>query len=523
MNSLPSIQEMLSEFAPVRISADLSFFSEREKKVISLLVEAGKIADEIFWEQNSPDGVSIRDSLARLQTKEAKDLLHLVNIFYGPYSQVFDNRRFVGNGPEIKPKGANFYPIDLEPMEFESYVAEHPDQKDYLESPYTIVVRDRGKLKAIPYSKAYPKIEEIAKKLEEAASFCDDVNLKKYLFLRAKALRNDDYFESDMAWMDVQNSNIDVVIGPIENYQDESFNYKTAFEAMVMVKDIEGSKKLEIFQNNINYFERNLPYNKKYIRKSAGTENILQVVNIVYFGGDCQAGTKTIANSLPNDPRVHELKGGKKSMFKNIMEAKFNKILLPIAKEILSPELLSKLDKESFASFVTLHEVSHTLGRGFVYGNDSLSVREALKEKLSAIEESKADVLGLYNHKHLFDKGLISNDFLEKTIVTYVAGFFRSIRFGSESAHGKANLIQLNFLRERGVIRLVNGRVSFDIYKVLNEVEALARLVLTIQAEGNYEEATKIVDKYAKLDNETINLLERIKKVPRDLDTSYDF
>lgn len=523
MDNLPQIQEMISEFAPVRISVDLSFLSEREKKVIMLLVEAGKIADEIFWMQNTPDGLAIRDSLAKLQTREAKELLHLVNIFYGPYSQVYDNRRFVGNGPLVKPKGANFYPIDLEPSEFEHYVAEHPDQKNELESQYTIVVRDKGKLKAIPYSKAYPMIEEMAKKLEEAASFCDDANLKKYLLLRAKALRNDDYYESDMAWMDVKNSNIDIVIGPIENYQDEMFNYKTAFEAMVMVKDIEGSKKLEIFQNNIDYFEHNLPYDQKYIRKSAGTDNILQVMNIVYFGGDCQAGTKTIANSLPNDPRVHEMKGGKKSIFKNILEAKFDKILVPIAQEILTDNLLSKLDKESFTSFVTLHEVSHTLGRGFVYGNDYLSVRKALKEKYSAIEECKADVLGLYNHKHLFDKGLISKDFLEKTIVTYVAGFFRSIRFGSESAHAKANLIQLNFLKERNAIRVVDGKVFFDIYKVLKEVEALARLVLTIQAEGNYEEATKLVNNYAKFDNETIKLLERIKKVPRDLETSYDF
>ncbi|MGQ9818563.1 MAG: dipeptidyl-peptidase 3 family protein [Candidatus Kapaibacteriales bacterium] len=523
MRDLPSTQEMISEFAPVHIKADLSFLSERERKVLKLLVEAGKIADEIFWEQNSLDGLAIKDSLSKMQTKEAKDLLHLVNIFYGPYSQVYDNRRFVGNGPEVKPKGANFYPIDLEPSEFERYVAEHPDQKDELESQYTIVVRVKGKLKAIPYSKAYPKIEKMAIKLEESASYCDDENLRKYLLLRAKALRTDDYFESDLAWMNVKNSNIDVVIGPIENYQDEMFNYKTAFEAMVMVKDIEGSKMLETFQNNIDYFESNLPYDKKYIRKSAGTGNILQVMNIIYFGGDCQAGTKTIANSLPNDPRVHELKGGKKTMFKNVMEAKFDKILVPIAREILDPSLLSKLNKESFISFVTLHEVSHTLGRGFVYGNDSLSVRKALKDKYSAIEECKADVLGLYNHKHLFDKGLISKEFLEKTIITYVAGFFRSIRFGSESAHAKANLIQLNYLKEKGLIRVVDGKITFDINKVLSGIEELAMIVLTIQAEGNYDEATKLVDKYARFDNETIKLLKRINKVPRDLDTSYDF
>lgn len=523
MSELPSVKEMISEFAPVHIRADLSFLTEREKKVISLLVEAGKIADEIFWIQNTPDGIRIRDSLAKLNTSEAKDLLHLVKIFYGPYSQVYDNRRFVSEGPEFKPKGANFYPLDMTREEFQKYLKEHPEQKEELESQYTIVVREGKKLKAIPYSKAYPKIETMAKKIEEAAQFCDNESLKKFLLLRAKALRTDDYFESDLAWMDIKNNNIDVVIGPIENYQDELFNYKTAFEAMVMVKDLEGTKQLEMFEKNIDYFEHNLPYDKKYIRSSAGKGNILQIVNIVYFGGDCQAGTKTIANSLPNDPKIHELKGGKKSMFKNIMEAKFDKILVPIAKELLSEDLLPYLNKASFTSFVTLHEVSHTLGRGFVYGKDSLSVRKALKEQYSTIEECKADVLGIYNHKHLFQKGLISKEFLDKTIVTYVGGFFRSIRFGIVSAHAKANLIQLNFLKEKGSVRYENSKVKIDISKLLEDVEELARIVLTIQAEGNYDEASKLIEKYARLDSETLKLLNRIKNVPRDIDTSYDF
>lgn len=446
-----------------------------------------------------------------------------MNIFYGPYTQVYDNLRFVGSFSERKPKGANFYPIDMSKEEFEQYVNKHPEWKEELESQYTIVVRNKGRLKAIPYSKAYPKIELMAQKLEEAAKYCDYESLKKYLILRATALRTDNYFESDLAWMDVKNSVIDVVIGPIENYQDELFNYKTAFEAMVMVKDQEGTKQLDMFEKNIDYFEHNLPYDKKYIRKSAGRGNILQIMNIIYFGGDCQAGTKTIANSLPNDPRVHELKGGKKSMFKNIIEAKFEKILLPIGQKLLTEDVRGKLNKKSFTSFVTLHEISHTLGRGFVYGKDSISVRKALKGNFSAIEECKADLLGLYNHKHLYKLGLISKEFLDSTIITYVAGLFRSIRFGIESAHARANLIQLNFLKQRGSIKYEKGKVKIVIPKILDDVRDLANLVLTIQAQGNYNEASRIIDNFAKLDAETINILKQIESVPRDLDTSYDF
>ncbi len=520
---LPSIRERIEAFAPVEIFVDLSHLTDRERKVIELLVEAGKYADSIFWKQTAPDAVAVRDSLSKLNTPEARDLLKLVHIFYGPYDLVYGGARFVGNGPKTKPPTANFYPIDMTKEEFETYVQNHPEEKNQLESQYTIVVREGNKLRAIPYHQAYPEVEIIAKKLEEAAKYCDDPKLADYLRLRAKALRTDDYFNSDLAWMDVKNGNIDVVIGPIENYEDALFNYKTAYEAIVMVKDPEGTKELEMFQNNLDYFEHNLPYDKKYIRKSAGSGNILQVVNVVFFGGDCQAGTKTIANSLPNDPRVHELKGGKKSMFKNMMEAKFEKILVPISKIILPEELQGLVEKKCFTSFVTLHEVSHTLGRGFVYGNDTLPVRKALKERYSAIEECKADVVGMYNYKHLFDKKLIDNDFLEKAKITYAVGLLRSIRFGTESAHAKANLIQLNYLIEKGVITIKDGKLYVDRAKFFDGIKSLANEILTTQAEGDYQRAGEIIEKYGKMTPEIQNLIKALSKVPRDIDTSYQF
>lgn len=523
MENLPSIRERIEAFAPVEIKADLSFLSEKERKVVQLLVEAGKLADSIFWKQTSPDAIAIRDSLAKLNYAEAKDLLKLVNIFYGPYDLVYEGTRFVGKGPEFKPKGANFYPLDLTKEEFEKYIAEHPEQKEELESQYTVVIREGNRLKGIPYHQVYPEVEKIAQKLTEAANFCENETLKRYLLLRAKALRTDDYFESDMAWMDIRNSNIDIVIGPIENYEDALYNYKTAYESIVMVKDIDATKELEMFEKNLDYFEHNLPYDKKYIRKTAGKGNVLQIMNVVFFGGDCQAGTKTIANSLPNDPRVIELKGGKKSMFKNMMEAKLDKILVPIAEKLLEPNLVKYVDKKVFTSFVTMHEVSHTLGRGFVFGNESLTVRKALKERYSAIEECKADVVGMYNHKHLLAKGLIDENYMEKAKITYIVGLFRSIRFGVEEAHGKANLIQLNYLREKGIISYNNGKLVINATEFFAGIESLANLILTTQAEGNYGKAGEIIARYGKLDNETKKMIDLLKSVPRDIDTFYKF
>jgi hypothetical protein len=516
------VRQRLREFASITIKPNLSNLTEREQKVVRLLIEAGKLADEIFWKQTSPDAIAVRDSLGKLTSKEAKEILALVNIFYGPYDLVEGGKRFVGSGFDYKPLGANFYPSDLTKEEFEKYVEAHPSEKKELESQYTIVVRDGNKLKAIPYHIAYPETQKIADLLEEAAKYCDNESLKKYLQLRAKAIRTDDYFESDLAWMDIKDSKIDVVIGPIENYTDALFNYKTAYEAIVMIKDEEGTKELDMFENNLDYFEHNLPYDKKYIRETAGKGNVLQIMNVVFFGGDCQAGTKTIANSLPNDPRVHELKGGKKSMFKNIMEAKFDKILLPIAQKILDPKLIGLVDKKAFTSFVTLHEVSHTLGRGFVYGNDSLPVRKALKERYSAIEECKADVLGIYNFTHLLDKKLIDSAQLEKAKVTYIVGLFRSIRFGAEEAHSKANLIQLNFLEENGVIKYEKDKIRIDTKKFFDAIRELAREVLTIEAEGNYARAGEILEKYGKMKSQTLRLISLLSEIPRDLNIIWE-
>ena len=521
---IPPISDRLNEYTPVEIKVDLSKFDKKKMELIRLLTNAGHMADEIFWKQSSTDGINLRTDHSMVLSDIMKQTFEYLKIHYGPYDRVYGNRRFCGEGPAIKPEVSNFYPQDMTKEEFESYVKAHPEKKEALESQYTVVKREGKELVAVPYHKEYIQVYDIYNVLLRAADVCDHPQFKKYLQLRAKALMTDDYYESDMAWMDVTDSDIDVVIGPIENYEDGLFNYKTAYEAAVLVKDFEATKELEVFKANINNFEQLLPYDKKYIRSNAGgSDNILSVMNVVYFGGDCQKAVKTIASSLPNDPRVTDVKGGKKQMFKNMMEAKFDKIVVPIAKEILDPKLVPFVDKHAFTSFVTLHEVSHTLGRGFVYGNDSLPVRRALKEKYSAIEETKADILGMYNHKHLLEMGLITKDEMKKSIATYIAGLYRSIRFGGE-AHGQSNLVQLNFLQEKGAItKTKDGKLTVDDKKFFPAVAELSKIILTLQAEGDYNKAVEVLNQYGKMTKEIEKNIEKLKSIPRDLNTTYMF
>jgi hypothetical protein len=525
MSELPDytlMQQRRAMYADTDIAVDLSQLTERQRALIAQLIKAGELVDQIFWLQSSHDAIALRDSLAASTDAKAKDYLTYAMINYGPYDRIFEGERFVGHGPARKPAGAGYYPVDMTREEFEDYVAAHPDQKAALESQYTVVLRDGEGLKAVPFHQHYPQIAELVSTLEKAAELADNPSLKKYLELRARAIATDDYYESDMAWMDLSGNDIDVVIGPIENYEDGLFNYKTAHECAVMVKDPEGTAELQMFTGHIDAFEKALPIDEKYKRASAGSGNVLEVVNIVYFGGDFQAGVKTIAASLPNDPRVTQVKGGKKQMYKNMMEAKFDKIVVPIAEVVLERGHREFVDRKSFISFVTLHEVSHTLGRGYVYGNDALSVRKAMKERYSAIEECKADILGLYNNKLLHDEGIVNDVQLIRTMVTYVAGLFRSLRFGAEEAHGQANLVQLNWLREKGAITRNNdGTYAINFDNFMDVAGQLATKVLTIEIEGNYDGAGELLEKYGKMNKEIDATIEALKEIPRDLNTRY--
>lgn len=517
------LKKRIDLYSPTEIKADISHLTDRQKKVVEILIEAGKLADDIFWKQTSAEALALRDSLAEENTPEAQEALAFVKINYGPYDLIDEGRRYIGSGAPKKPASANLYPEDLTKEELDAYLKANPKEADDILGQYTIVRRDGDKLKAIPYREAFPETAKIADKLDEAAEYADNPTLKKYLVERAKALRTDDYYKSDMAWMDIKDNDIDVVIGPIESYEDGLNERKTAYECVVFVRDIEDSKRLQMYKKYIDQFEQNLPYDKKYIRKSVGGgHHILNIVNVCFFGGDCQAGTKTIACNLPNDPKVRNVKGGKNQMYKNMMTAKFDKIVVPIAKEIMDPSLVEFADPDAFMSFVTLHEISHTLGRDYVFGKKKLKVRDALKDRYSAIEECKADIMSIVNHKFLMDQGEFPKDYAKKVIATYIPGLYRSLRFGAGEAHGKANLIQLNFLREQGAITLLeDGKFSVNEEIFFEKCAELAKLVLTIEAEGDYDRAGEIIEKYVEVTSEIQNNIDKLVNIPRDINTTY--
>ncbi len=516
------MQKLVEEFAPIEITVKMDHLSDKEKEIVKLLVKAGQHADEIFWMQTASDAIATRDMLKTRADAASKDTLDYVMISYGPYERIHESR-FVGQGPAKRPEGGTFYPSDMTKEEFENYVKANPGQEKELVGLYTVVRRDGDKLKAVPYHEEYREhVSEIAKYLRQASELAENESLKKYLAARATAIETDDYYASDVLWMKLKDNNLDVVIGPIENYEDGLFNYKAAYETAVMVKDPEGTAELQVFQSHLDALEKNLPSKKEYIRSSAGKGNVLEVVNIAYFGGDFQAGIKTIAASLPNDPKVHDEFGGKKQMYKNIMEAKFQKILVPIGQRLLAAEDHPYIDQKAFTTIVTMHEVSHTLGRGFVYGNDKLEVRKALKELYSAIEEAKADVVGIYNMEYFKNQGMYDDEMLRKFEVTYLAGLFRSIRFGAEEAHGKANIAQMMFLAEQGAVGR-NAQGQWVVYhdKFHQGISALAKTLLEIEAEGDYEAANAFLEKYGKVTEEIKTDLAKLTDIPRDLNTTY--
>lgn len=515
------IEERVRAYEDVDISVDFTGLNENQQNLIKELIKASKIADYLFWKQSSHDALIIREGFKNKPGAFQK----YIEINYGPFDRIYDHNRFVGKGERIKPKGAGFYPEDLTKEEFERYVEQNSDQKEELESLYTIVIREHSKLKAIPYHKFYiEEINQITSHLEKASQFTENTSLKKYLSLRAEALRTDDYYASDLAWMELKDNLIDIVIGPIENYEDRLFNYKAAFEAAVMLKDASASEELDTYKAQLDNLEQNLPIENIYKRESTGTGNVLEVVNILYFGGDFQAGIKTIAASLPNDERVKSQKGAKKQLYKNIIEAKYEKILTQIADKLIDPEQLKYLSKESFVSQILLHEISHSLGPDYIY-NSKNSVRSGLKEKYSIIEECKADVLGIYHIEYLKNVLNLNEEKIAQSYITYIAGLFRSIRFGYEEAHGAANLIQLNFLEKDGVLKRnnTNGKYRVDINSFHEVMTKLATKLLMIEALGDYNKADKLIENFGKIRSHTLEDLHKLKEIPRDLDLHFEF
>jgi hypothetical protein len=468
-------------YAPVRLTADLASLSAKEREMAGLFIEAAAIMDDLFWQQAYPgDRARLLAGIADPATRR------FAEINYGPWDRLAGNAPFVaGAGP--KPPGAGFYPLDMSKEEFER--ANLPNSR----SEYTVLRRgEGGRLEVVPYSKHYAaQLERAAGLLERAAVLAEDPGLGKYLELRARALRSDDYRASDMAWLDMKDNRLDVVIGPIETYEDKLYGYKAAFEAYVLVKDQEWSKRLAKYAAMLPALQRGLPVPDAYKAETPGTDSDLNAYDVVYYAGDCNAGSKTIAINLPNDEQVQLAKGTRRLQLKNAMRAKFDAIMVPIAGELIAPEQRKHVTFDAFFANTMFHEVAHGLGiKNTVDGKGT--VRDALKELGSGIEEGKADVLGLYMITKLHEQGELGGA-LEDYYTTFLAGIFRSVRFGAASAHGEANMVRFNFFADRGAFtRGADGYYRVNMPVMRQVVDELSGVLLKLQGDGDYAGVQKL-------------------------------
>ncbi|MEE4115710.1 MAG: Zn-dependent hydrolase [Marinilabiliaceae bacterium] len=473
----------LAQFDEVTLSTDLGWLSENEREIISILIDVADIIDDIYWTQ------TYGDKQALLESIESEAARKYAMIHYGPWDRLDDNKPFIeGVGP--KPPMAQFYPEDMTVEEFEAW--DNPDKK----SLYTLVRRDAdGNLISVPYSEAYGEQHQKAADLMlKAAALAEDEGLRKYLEARASALLTNEYQASDFAWMAMKESSIDFVVGPIENYEDALFGYKAAHEAFVLLKDPEWSARLAKYNAMLPDLQKGLPVADKYKSEMPGTDADMNVYYALYYAGDCNAGSKTIAINLPNDPEIHVAIGSRKLQLRNAMQAKFEKILVPISKMLIDESQQKHITFNAFFENTTFHEVAHGMGVKNTI-SDRVPVREALKEQYSALEEAKADIMGLYLVTKLYGMGEIDSGEVMDNYVTFFAGIFRSSRFGAASAHGTANMFNMKFFADRGAfVYQDNGtyKVDFDVMK--EAVVALVERILTVQGDGDYEAAKEWIE-----------------------------
>lgn len=501
------LMEKIKDFAIVKLTTNLNDLSDNQKKMIPILIEAAEIMDGLFWYQAYGDKEELLSSI----DSEAGKKFVLIN--YGPWERLNNNKSFI-EGVGEKPVGANFYPGDMTKEEFASF------NSDNKASLYTLIKRNEdGSLESVPYHLFFKEQSTRASELLlKAAELAEDQGFKRYLKLRAEALLTDNYFASDMAWMDMKTNKIDFVVGPIETYEDQLYGYKASYEAYILVKDLEWSKKLDKYSTILPQLQKALPVDEIYKAESPGSDSDLGAYDAIYYAGDCNAGAKAIAINLPNDEKVQLEKGSRKLQLKNSMKAKFDKILIPIAKELMAEDQQQHITFDAFFANTMYHEVAHGLGIKNTINNRG-TVREALKDSYSAIEEGKADILGLFLVIKLKEMGEIDNDLIDN-YSTFMAGIFRSIRFGAASAHGMANLIRFNYFKEKGAFYVnEKGKYSVNYNEFQKAVNSLSELILTIQGDGDYDRANEIINKYGVIDADLEKALKKIeeKDIPVDI------
>ena len=503
---------LLDQYATVRLEADVSHLSDDDQEVVRLLIQAVQPMDDVFWYQAYGD----RKAAEMLSHGDPATLEYL-RVNFGPWDRLHGDESFIED-VGAKPAGANFYPRDMTPEEFDVTVVDKPE----LRSLYTLVRRDEsGGLVAVPYHEQFAQAHaDAAAKLREAAELASDPGFANYLRLRADALETDDYRASDMAWMDMKDNPIDVIIGPIETYEDQLYGYKAGHEGYVLIKDMEWSGRLSRFAALLPSLQRGLPVDARYKAETPGTDSDLNAYDVVYYAGDANAGSKTIAINLPNDERVQLAKGTRRLQLKNAMQAKFDQIMVPLAEQLIPEDQRSHVTFDAFFGNTMFHEVAHGLGiKNTLNGRGT--VRTALRQHASAMEEGKADVVGLYMVTQLFERGELTEGSIEDHYVTFLAGIFRSVRFGASSAHGQANMVRFNYFQEEGAFTRDEAsgtyRVDFDAMRAA--VDGLSELILTLQGNGDYEGVDQLIAEKGVVPPELQRDLDRLDAlgIPRDI------
>src|SRR5215813_1083478 len=521
-NMDPELEKKIQRFAPTALSADTSGLSTNDREALTKIIAAAKLIDPLYLRQESSGNEALLKKLQADQSPSGSQRLHYFMINKGPWSQLDDDQPFI-EGVQPKPPQANFYPEDITKDEFNAWLnGLSPDEKEKATGYFYVIRRDANrKLKSVPYSEEYREfLDPAATLLREAAALTTNATLKNFLEKRAHAFGSNDYYDSDVAWMDLD-SPIELTIGPYETYDDKLFGYKAAFEAYVTLRDDAESAKLKRFSQYLQELEDHLPIDAKYRNPKLGAASPIRVVNEVFSSGEGNTGVQTAAFNLPNDERVVKEKGSKRIMLKNVQDAKFNKTLIPISRVVLGPADQRKLSFDAFFTHILTHELMHGLGpHNINVAGQATTVRLQLKDRYSSIEEAKADVTGLWALQYLLDKGVIDREMQRTLYTTYLASMFRSVRFGIHEAHGRGVAMQFNYFTDEGGIKYDErtGKFSVDESKIQDAVRKLTTELLTIEAEGSYEKAAGILEKYAVIRPPMKRALDKLKNVPVDIE-----
>jgi hypothetical protein len=521
---VPDLAQRVAKFKQVKIAYTATSLAPNERKMVVKLVDAAGLLDDAYWRQSDPEGLQLYVSLA--SSKDPQDMLlrRYLRINGDRFDLIDDNKPFVGTQPV--PPGRGFFPQDLTKTEFDAYVAAHPDQKAALYNGQTVVQRNGSALLAVPYHVAYKEfVDGMSQDLRDAAALSPDPAFAKFLRMRAQALQSDDYFASDVQWLDLDNPKFDVVFAPYETYLDDFLGVKTSYGASVMIRNDPESQKLTVFQQHVPDLQEALPLSPEDLPSKRGKQSPMEVVDAIYRAGDLLHGYQAVADNLPNDPRIHEQKGSKKIFWKNFMDARVNYVILPLAQRVMPADQAAMASGEGYLDDTILHEISHGLGPVYARtAKGKVDIREAIGPQYSALEEAKADVVGEMDLQWLIDHGVMPKEKQNTVYASYVAGIFRTVRFGIAEAHGAAEMMEFNYLLEQGGIRRNSaGLYEIDFAKMPSAIASLGKELLEQEATGDRARAEAWFKKYAVMPPELSAALAKGNDIPVDVDPQFSF